>query len=178
MEPETGWGEGRSPELLKADSHEPGASRLRRRSWSGASSLSSFGSRWLLLSFALVPLLVHGLVHALSSCGSALLLWFSNSCGSSSSCGSCARGPVSDLVVGDAEWRRGSAGCVARPSVSVRGASERARRPSRHLEGAGNLPRSHGPIRSAKAHGHKGPQTLSAPLSVRGSFVLLLSGCV
>ena len=93
----------------------------------------------------------------------ALLLWFSSSCGSappvvrlllwfSWSCGSCAHGPVSDLFVGDADWRRSSAGCVARPSVSVRRAPERARRPSRHLEGAGNLLRSRGPIRSAKAH--------------------------
>ena len=61
------------------------SSPLRRRSGSGAWASLRLGA-----SFALVPLLVHGLVHALSSCGSAppvvqlsscgsaLLLWFSS----------------------------------------------------------------------------------------------------
>ena len=110
-------------------------------------------------------------VHALSSCGSALLLWVSVSCGSA--------GPVvhallvlwSDLFVGDVDWRRSSAGCVARPSGSVRGAPERAHQPSRHLEGAGNLPWSRGTRSVLQVPRYKGPRTLSTSLSVRGSFL-------
>ena len=126
--------------------------------------LSSCGSA-LLLWFSSPP------VVQLSSCGSALLLWFSSSCGSA--------GPVvhalvvlwSDLFVGDAYWRRSSAGCGTRPSVSVRGAPERARRPSRHLEGAGNLPWSRGTRSVLQVPRYKGPRTLSTSLSVRGSFL-------
>ena len=74
---------------------------LRRRSWSGA-----FFTLRLGVSFALVPLLLHGLgcaappVVQLSSCGSALLLWFSSSCGSAP--------PVVQLLLWSGSWSCGA----------------------------------------------------------------------
>ena len=106
----------------------------------------------------------------------------------------------SELAVGgesgrgtrDADWRRRSTGCVARTCASVCRALERARRPrgrpesaaailaavatdvatrpSRHLEGAGNLQRSRGALSVTQAPRHKGLRTLSASLVFEGSL--------
>ena len=46
-----------------------------------------------------------------------------------SSLGSCARGPASGLLVGDADGRRSSAGCVVDLRVRMRRVPERVRRP-------------------------------------------------
>ena len=108
--------------------------------------------------------------------------------------GSVVRVESSELAVGgesvrgtrDADWRRRSAGCVARTCASVWGAPERARRPrgrpesaaailaavgkdvatrpSRHLKGAGNLQQSRGALSVTKAPLYKGPRTLSGSL--------------
>ena len=94
VEPKTGRGEGRSPELFKADRREPCASLLVWSLCSLSLSLSLSGLLWF-----------RGpVVHAL------LVLWFMHSW----SCGSCALGPVvhallvlwSDLFVGGVcRWR-------------------------------------------------------------------------
>ena len=121
-----------------------GAPRYIRRT---ATSLSLSSLLVFLFVCAALPV-VHALSASLGSCPrcslawwfivwSSLLLWFSSppvvqlllrfsswSCGATCSFEARAGGE-SGRRTGDADWRRSSASCVARPSVSVRGAPER-----------------------------------------------------
>ena len=176
MEPKTGWGKGRSPALFKAD-------RTR-----GSVCLPVVHASLLVC----LPV-VHTLAAfpARGSLASSLFLWSALwSCGAT-----CCRrrGPVTSP--GDASETRAEGAALpaawcepARPGEERRrelgglaggpdsGAATLAAVGTRRHDspttegGAGNLHRSRGPIRSAKAHGHKGLRTLCTPLPMRGSF--------
>ena len=105
----------------------------------------------------------------------------------------------SGRVTRDADGRRRFSSSVAQACASVWRAPERARRahgrpesaaairaavatdvetrPSRHHEGAGNLPRSLGARSVTKAPRHKGLRTPSDSLAFEGSLSFLLNEC-
>ena len=144
VEPKTGWSEGRSPALSRAD-------RTR-------------GSPLFLVHARPCLTVVHGLFFLYSDLPVVHNSLALSPCGPFFALGSCARGPVSGLLVGDADGRRSSAGCVVDLRVRARRVPERDATTTKGGQVTCTVLWA-----SSVSHGHIGLRTPSTPLPVRGS---------